>query len=64
MCRSQVSQCVRMIRFRCVLSQYESDEPNQTVAVQRPGVSERTLRSRCQRFEDEGEACLLDRRLG
>ena len=53
-----------MVRFRSVLKRYESDELNQIEAAEMLGVSERTFRRWCRRFEGEGEAGLLDRRLG
>src|ERR1700722_19878704 len=62
--RSEALQGVRMIRFRSVLERYEADELNQTEAAEMLGVSERTFRRWCRRFEDEGETGLLDRRLG
>jgi transposase len=53
-----------MLRFRDILGRYESNEFNQVEAAELLGVSERTFRRWCQRFEDGGEAGLLDRRLG
>ena len=53
-----------MIGFRSVLGRYEADEFNQQEAAELLGVSERTFRRWCQRFEGGGEAGLLDRRLG
>ena len=62
--RPEALQGVRVIRFQSVLSRYESDELNQMEAAEMPRVSERTFRRWCERFEDEGEAALPDRRLG
>ena len=62
--RSEALQGVRMVRFRSVLGRYEADELNQIEAAEMLGVSERTFRRWRRRFEDEGEAGLLDRRLG
>ena len=62
--RSEALQGVRMVRFRSVLGRYEADELNQIEAAEMLGVSERTFRRWCNRFEGEGEAGLLDRRLG
>ena len=62
--RSEALQGVRMIRFQSVLGRYEADELNQIGAAEMLGVSERTFRRWCRRFEDDGEAGLLDRRLG
>ena len=53
-----------MIRFRSVLGRYELGELNQIEAAEMLGVSERTFRRWCDRLEEEGEAGLLDRRLG
>ena len=53
-----------MIRFRAVLSRYEGNELNQMEAAEMLGVSERTFRRWCGRFEEDGETGLLDRRLG
>jgi len=62
--RSEALQGVRMVRFRSVLGRYEADELNQIEAAEMLGVSERTFRRWCRRFEEEGETGLLDRRLG
>jgi len=62
--RSEALQGVRMIRFRSVLGRYEADELNQIEAAEMLGISERTFRRWCRRFEEDGEAGLLDRRLG
>jgi transposase len=62
--RTEAHQGVRVIKFRSVLDRYESSEFNQLEAAELLGVSERTFRRWCQRFEDFGEVGLLDRRLG
>jgi transposase len=62
--RSEALQGVRMLRFRDILGRYESNEFNQIEAAELLGVSERTFRRWCQRFEEDGETGLLDRRLG
>jgi transposase len=62
--RTEAHQGVRMIKFRNVLGRYEASEFNQLEAAELLGVSERTFRRWCLRFEDAGEAGLLDRRLG
>src|ERR1700689_388751 len=62
--RSEALQGVRMIRFLDVLGRYEAAEFNQLEAAELLGVGERTFRRWRQRFEDAGEAGLLDRRLG
>jgi transposase len=62
--RTEVLQGVRVIKFRDILGRYESSEFNQTEAAELLGISERTFRRWCQRFEEGGEAGLSDRRLG
>ena len=62
--RSEALQGVRMVRFQSVLSRYQTDQVGQGEAAEMLGVSERTFRRWCRRFEEEGEAGLLDRRLG
>jgi transposase len=53
-----------MIKFVSILSRYEAAEFNRLEAAELLGVGERTFRRMCQRFEDDGVAGLLDRRLG
>jgi len=62
--RSEALQGVRVIKFRSVLDRYESSERNQREAAELLGIGERTFRRRQQRYEEAGEAGLLDRRLG
>jgi transposase len=62
--RTEALQGVRMIKFRSVFERYEASELNQIEAAALLGISERTFRRWCVRFEDGGEAGLLDRRLG
>ena len=62
--RSEAHQGVRMIKFLDVLSRYEAAEFSQSDAAELLGVGERTFRRWRQRYEDDGEAGLLDRRLG
>jgi transposase len=62
--RSEALQGVRVIKFRSVFERYEGSELNQIDAASLLGVSERTFRRWCVRFEDAGESGLLDRRLG
>ncbi len=62
--RSEALQGVRMIKFLDVLGRYEAAEFNQLEAAELLGIGERTFRRWRQRFEDDGEAGLLDRRLG
>lgn len=62
--RTDVLQGVRMMRFRDVLSRWEASELSGLEAASLLGVGDRTFRRWRVRFEDEGEAGLLDRRLG
>ena len=62
--RSEAHQGVRVIKFRSILDRYESNEFNQLEAAELLGVSERTFRRWCLRFEEDGASGLLDRRLG
>ena len=62
--RTEALQGVRMIKFRSVLERYEASELDQIDAAALLGITERTFRRWCVRFEDGGEAGLLDRRLG
>ena len=61
--RSEALQGVRMIKFRSVLDRYESSDLTQTDAADLLGITERTFRRWCHRFEEAGDARLLDRRL-
>ena len=62
--RTEALQGVRMISFRSVLDRHEAGELNQIEAGELLGISERTFRRWCRRYEEDGEAGLLDRRLG
>ncbi len=62
--RSEALQGVRVIKFRSVLDRYKSSEFNQCEAAELLGIAERTFRRWQQRYEESGEAGLLDRRLG
>jgi transposase len=62
--RTEALQGVRMIKFLSVFGRYEASELSQLEAAELLGVGERTFRRWRQRFEDDGEAGLLDRRLG
>ncbi|MCX7342240.1 MAG: helix-turn-helix domain-containing protein [Hyphomicrobiales bacterium] len=53
-----------MIKFTSILSRCEAAELNQMDAAELLGIDERRFRRWRQRFEDDGEAGLLDRRLG
>jgi transposase len=62
--RREAEEAVRMARFLTLLHGWESAELNQEEAAELLGVSERTFRRWTRRYEEEGEAGLLDRRLG
>ena len=53
-----------MLKFLSILNRYEASEFSQLEAAELLGVGERTFRPWRQRYEDDGEAGLLDRRLG
>ena len=62
--RKEAEEAVRMAKFLTLLHRAESAELNQEEAAKLLGVSERTFRRWTRRYEEEGEAGLLDRRLG
>jgi len=62
--RATVLQDRRMLKFRDVLSRWERRELSMMDAAEVLGMSERQFRRYRDRFEEEGEAGLLDRRLG
>jgi transposase len=62
--RTEALQGVRMAVFLNVLNRWESAELNQAEAAELLGVTERTFRRWTRRYEEEGEAGLVDRRLG
>ena len=62
--RTEALQGVRMTVFLSLLRRWESAELNQEEAAELLGVSERTFRRWTRRYEEEGEAGLVDRRLG
>jgi transposase len=62
--RSEARQGVRMLKFMNVFGRWDAAELNQMEAAELLGVGERTFRRWCRRYEEEGEAGLLDRRLG
>ena len=63
--RTEALQGVRMAVFLNILNRWELAELNQEeAAAELLGVSERTFRRWTRRYEEEGEAGLLDRRLG
>lgn len=62
--RTEALQGVRMVMFLNLLSRWESAELNQAEAAELLGVSERTFRRWTRAYEEDGEAGLVDRRLG
>ena len=62
--RTEALQGVRVMRFLDILGRYEAAEFSQVEAAELLGIDERTFRRWRQRFEDDGEAGLVDRRLG
>jgi transposase len=62
--RTEVLQGVRMLKFRDVFGRCEEGHLSKLEAAELLGVNERTFRRWCRRYEEEGEAGLLDRRLG
>jgi transposase len=62
--RTEALQGVRMIKLRSVLDRYEASDLGQVEAAELLGIGERTFRRWRRRFENEGEAGLMDRRLG
>ncbi len=62
--RTEAHQGVRIIKFLDIMSRYEAAEFGQLEAASLLGIGERTFRRWCQRHEEDGEAGLLDRRLG
>jgi transposase len=62
--RAEVLQGVRMLKFRDVFGRCECGGLSKLEAAELLGINERTFRRWCQRYEEEGEAGLADRRLG
>ena len=62
--RTEILEGVRMMRFRDVFGRCGRRELSKLEAAELLGVSERTFRRWCRRFEAEGERGLCDRRLG
>ena len=62
--RTETLEGLRMLKFTNVLSRWESAELNEFEAAELLGIGERSFRRWRRRYEEEGEAGLLDRRLG
>ena len=62
--RTEALEGVRLIKFVSILSRYDAAEFSQSEAAELLGVGERTFRRWRERYDEDGEAGLLDRRLG
>jgi len=62
--RREAEEAVRMAKFLTLLHRWESAELNQEEAAELLGVDVRTFRRWTRRYEEDGEAGLIDRRLG
>src|SRR3978361_1476951 len=62
--RKEALQGVRVIKFRSVLDRYESRDLNQIEAAELLGITERTFRRWCHRYEEAGDPGLWGRRRG
>jgi transposase len=62
--RTGTLEGVRVAKFMNILHRWESAELNQEEAADLLGVTERTFRRWTRRYEEDGEAGLVDRRLG
>ena len=62
--RTEALQGVRMAMFLNLLHRWEQAELNQEEAAELLGIGVRTFRQWTRRYEEEGEAGLVDRRLG
>ena len=62
--RTAARQGVRMLKVVDVFGRWETAALSQLEAAELLGMGERTFRRWCRRYEKEGEAGLLDRRIG
>ena len=62
--RTAARQGVRMLKFMDVFGRWEASALSQLEASELLGMGERTFRRWCRRYEEDGEAGLLDRRIG
>jgi len=62
--RTELLQGIRMLKLRDVMSRWDAAQLSQLEAAELLGMHERTFRRWARRFEEDGEAGLLDRRLG
>jgi Helix-turn-helix domain len=61
---TEARQGVRVLKFIDVFGRWEAASLSQWGAAELLGVGERTFRRWCRRYKEEGEAGLLDRRIG
>ncbi len=61
---TEARQGVRMLKFMDVFGRWDVARLNQVEAAKLLGVGERTFWRWCRRYEEDGEADLLDRRIG
>ncbi len=61
---TEAQQGVRMLKFMDVFGRWEAAALTQIEAAELLGVGERSFRRWCRRYEEAGEAGLLDRRIG
>ena len=59
--RTAARQGVRMLKFMDVFGRWEASALSQLEASELLGMGERTFRRWCRRYEEDGEAGLLDR---
>jgi transposase len=62
--RTAARQGIRMLKFVDVFGRWETSELSQLEAAELLGMGERSFRRWCRRYEEDGEAGLLDRRIG
>jgi transposase len=62
--RTEVLQGLRMMKFLSLLDRVEAAALSKLEAAEILGMSERTFRRWCERYREEGEVGLVDRRLG
>ena len=62
--RSELLQGLREMKFATVVGRWKRHDLSRVEAAEVLGVTERTFRRWCRRFEEEGIAGLADRRLG
>ena len=62
--RTELLQGLRLMKFERVRDRWHDRELSQLEAAEILGVTERTFRRWCERYEESGEAGLFDRRLG